>query len=134
MATEKIFTKDTLVDFRNELRIARNKQSDEERLDYYRNTLLSFMGVVLSPTKTIIVACLSIFPNYMSDLHSRLDNAIDLVTYYHEYLWDHSDRYDLIKLKINVTTGSYNGKIVTAPTDLDIVAVHCINPPGWDMA
>jgi len=134
MAFEENFTKAELLQFRSELRKARDQESDNEKLDYYRTTLLNFMGAILTPTKTVVIACLSVLPNYMSSLHDKIDDSIDIVTEYYEFLAEHETLYNMVKLKINTTTRVYNDKTIRVPNELELVGVHCLNPIGWDMA
>lgn len=133
MATvTKNFSYNGIQNFIDELKTARSiSNAEQKKADVAALTVGIMLGFAAHPAIGALVA-LGLFTT------NDWNNLVDLCTYaiedfeeYEDFLQNNSSTYDMLRVEMTYKSITYQGTIYYLPTKLEVVALHCINPPGW---
>lgn len=128
------FTVSRLNSLIDDLEDARTAYEDEEEAAISASYIFTAFSLITGPgaagvcvTATILTGILGI---YFDTIASTITNTISIAEEYKDIMQD-DPNYDKVRLKVTYDSENVNGTTYIYPTDFEFVAIHSINPPGW---
>jgi len=126
------FTLNRLNSMIEDLEDARSAYDAEEEMAASASIIFSFLGVIGGPagvcfTAGVLTAGLAI---YYDEIENAITTTISVIEEYKDIMQS-DPNYDKVRLKVTYATKKIDGTNYIYPTDFEFVAIHSINPPGW---
>lgn len=130
--TTKNFGINDIQDFIAELKSARNITDGEEKKANVAALAVGIMlGFAAHPAIGALVAIGLFATNDWDNLGNLCTNAIDEFEEYEDFLQNNSSTYNMVRVEMTYKSITYGGTVYYLPTELEVIALHSINPPGW---